>query len=198
MQYLTVADVDKITDNPELVYKTFLLHDKKSEGKSKVRKIQFDQTMPGQPMTKEAKKAQSYETLAMEGGDKSEMELYRVNPELMRELKYMVVVSPDVLNPLSEEVERAFKLEEYDRAIANPLLDQEKVTKDFLLSAYPTSAKDPDKYLLKQNTDDMMGQINQMMQGGGQPGGMMGGQMGQGQPQQPQMQPQAMQGLLPR
>ncbi len=165
MQYLTVADVDKITDNPELVYKTFLLHNKKSEGKTKTRKITFDQTLPSEPMTKEQKLKLSYETLSLEGGDDTDMELYRVNPELMRNLKYMVVVSPDVLNPLSEEVERALKLEEYDRAIANPLADQEAIFKDLLLGAYPSTAKDPDKYLAKPQSNDTMGQIGQMLQG---------------------------------
>ena len=175
MQYLTVADVDKITDDPELVYKTFLLHNKKSNGKSKTRKIKFDQSLPAEPMSDEQKMNMSYETLHMEGGQTSDQELYRVNPELFRNLKYMVVVSPDVLNPLSEEVERAFMLEEYDRAIQNPLLDQEKVTKDFLLSAYPKSAKDPDAYLQKQGGSGIMGQINAATQGQQQP---------QGQPQQ--------------
>ncbi len=61
----------------------------------------------------------------------------------------MVTISPDVMNPMSEELERAFKLEEYDRAIANPILDQEEVTKVFLLGAYPASKKDPQKFMSK-------------------------------------------------
>jgi hypothetical protein len=176
MQYLTIADVDKITDNPELVYKTFLLHNKKSNGKTRTRKIQFDQTLTSDPLSEEEKLQQSYETLKMEGGDKTDLEIYRVNPELLRELKYMVVVSPDVLNPLSEEVERALKLEEYDRAIANPLADQEAIFKELLLGAYPVTAKDPDKFMAKPDDSGMMGQISQMLEGGqpGAPGSLPG------------------------
>lgn len=181
MQYLTIAEVDQITDNPELVYKTFLLHNKKQNGKSKTRKIQFDQGLSSDPVSEYDRLQRSYETLKMEGGDKSDMEIYRVNPELIRKLKYMVVISPDVLNPLSEEVERALKLEEYDRAIVNPLADQEAIFKDLLLAAYPATAKDPDKYLAKPQPTGIMEQITQMMEGGagsspvpGGPGAMPG------------------------
>ncbi len=172
MQYLTVADVDKITDNPELVYKVFLLRNKKSNGKMKTRKIQFDKEMSSDPMSAEERMQHSYETLRKEGGQETDMELFRVNPELLRQLKYMVVVSPDVLNPLSEEVERALKLEEYDRAIANPLADQEAIFKELLLAAYPTTSKDPDKFLAKPQNTGIMGAISQMQ------GGPQGAQQG--------------------
>ena len=188
MQYLTVADVDKITDDPELVYKTFLLHNKKSNGKNTTRKIKFDKTLTSEPLTKEQELEHSYATLKAQGGHKSDVELYRVNPELMRDLQYMVTVSPDVLNPMSEEVERAFALEEYDRAIANPFADQEAVFKDLLLSIYPRTAKDPDKYLKKDQNNGMLGQAQQMAQSGGQPNM---------QPSQALAQPQMMAGIKP-
>ncbi len=153
LQYLTIADVDKITDDPKLVYKTFLLHNKKTSGKAQSRKISFDASMPSEPMDDDQKLSHSYDTLKKQGGDETEVELYRVNPELIRDLQYMIVVSPDVLNPMSEEVERAFKLELYDRAIQNPTADQEQVTKDFLFGSNPMSSKDPEKYLKKQQGD---------------------------------------------
>ncbi len=204
LQYQTIADVDKISDDPQLVYKTFLLHNKKSEGKTKTRKIKLDKSMPMEPMTKEAKLQMSYDTLHMEKNGQDDTELYRVNPELMRNLKYMVVISPDVLNPLSEEVERAFMLEEYDRAIQNPLADQEAVFKDFLLAAYPKSSKDPDKYLKKPEANGTMGQIQSMLSGGqgGQPQPGMGGvPQPQGVPSPTSAAPQAnnpLAGLLKR
>ncbi len=157
LQHLTIADVDKITDDPELVYKTFLLHNKKSGGKNKHRKIQFDGTMSIEPMTAKEKEDLSFDTLEKQGGDETNVELFRVNPELIRDLKYMLIVSPDVMNPMSEELERAFMLEEYDRAINTPLAEQEAVYKDFLLGAYPKSAKDPDKYVKKQQPEGMQG-----------------------------------------
>lgn len=157
LQYLTIADVDKITDDPELVYKTFLLHNKKSNGRMKNRKISFDSSLSSDSMSDDEKLSVSYDTLDKQGGDETDVELYRVNPELYRDLQFMVVVSPDVLNPLSEEVERAFKLELYDRAIQNPNpnIDQDQVLKDFLFGANPISAKDPDKYMKKQEQNAM-------------------------------------------
>lgn len=162
IQHLTIADVDKITDDPELVYKTFLLPEKKSNGKTRGRKIKFDSSLPSEPMSKDKKLEESYKTLESQGGEETDMELYRVNPELIRDLNYMIVVSPDVLNPMSEEVERAFKLELYDRAIQNPIADQEQVTRDFLFGANPVSSKDPDKYLQKKDQNSMTQMMQQM------------------------------------
>lgn len=167
LQYLTIADVDKITDDSELVYKTFLLHNKKSNGKAKHRKIMFDSTLSIENMTADEKMAESYKTLKKQGGDSAETELYRANPELMQDLKYMIIVSPDVLNPMSEDVERAFKLELYDRAVQNPNpnINQDQVLKDFLFGANPMSAKDPDKYVKKATANDPLAAAQQMMPG---------------------------------
>ena len=138
LQHLTVADANKITDKPGLVYKSFLMHGK--DGK-KNKKIKFDADLmenPGSALE------ESYKTKKME---KENMELYRVNPKAFRELKYTIQITPDILAPKSDEVERLYRLEAYDRAIQNPTLDQQMVTKDFLLDAYSFSSKDPDKYL---------------------------------------------------
>lgn len=144
IQHLTIVDVDKITDQPDLVYKTFLV---KGKGKTESKKIQFTDDVPEEPVTKEAALKNSYKTLAEE--NRSGMEIYKVNPTLFRNLCYQLVVSPDVLHPRSEDLERAQKLELYDRAIQNPTADQERVFKDFLLGAYK-DIKQPEDYIQKQ------------------------------------------------
>src|SRR5574343_816185 len=151
LQYLTIADVKEIIgkDSWELVYKKFLLPNKVSDGKKKTRKIKFDSSLPLEPQTEEQQLELSYETLKMAGGHKGDTELYRVNPEIFRALDFKTTISDDVLNPLSQEVERAFSLEEYDRAIQNPLVDQEQVTRDLLLGAYQKTATNVDKYIKK-------------------------------------------------
>lgn len=149
LQYLTVAQVDKITDDPELVYRSFLIDVKETGSRHSKRKIKFDLSLSTEDESEETRLHESFETLKQQGGMDTDTELYRVNPELIRNLKYMIVCTPDVLNPRSEDVERAYSLEAYDRAIQNPTLDQEMVTKDFLLSVYSKSAKNPDKYLKK-------------------------------------------------
>lgn len=149
LQYLTIPQAQFIAgkaDSP-LVYKTFYLYNK-GQG-SKTRKINFDNDLPEGQISKADLLDESFKVLQEQGGLSSKNELYKVNPALIRNLKYMVTMSADILTPMSEELERAFKLEEYDRAIQNPILDQEEVTKVFLLGAYPASKKDPSKFINK-------------------------------------------------
>lgn len=192
LQHLTVADADKITDDPGLVYKSFLVN-KKSRGKNKTRKIKFDSSLPGGAITPEQKLQESYKTLDSQGGSATEMELYRVNPDVIRDLIYSVICSPDTLAPRSEDVERMYGLEIYDRAINNPVVDQEEVARDFLFGKYRESQKDPDKYLQKQQSTGMMGG-NQMPSTFQRPGQQMPpmGQAGQAPQQSPltQLMPQ--------
>lgn len=160
LQYLTIADADKITANAPLVYKTFLLHNKAQNGKTKTRKIKFDDEMSSEPLSHEVRLAMSQKTLTKE--DQTDTELYEVNPELFRNLTYTCAVTPDVLNPRSEDLERAYSLEFFDRAIAQPaLFDQEEIAR-ILLSTNPLTKKDPDKYLMSEQNDPMS-QIGQAM-----------------------------------
>lgn len=144
IQHLTIVDVDKITDQPDLVYKAFVV---KGKGKDEVKKIEFTDKVPEGPIDERAALDQSYKVLSEE--DRTGMEIWKVNPTLFRELCYRVVVSPDVLHPRSEDLERAMKLELYDRAIANPMANQEAVFKDFLLGAY-RDIKEPEDYIQEQ------------------------------------------------
>lgn len=158
LQHLTIVDVDKITDSPELVYKTFLVNGK---GKFDKKKIEFTDKVTEEPTSEEDKLVQSYKIMSEE--DRTKMEIYRVNPKLFRETKYQLVITPDVLHPRSEDLERAMKLELYDRAIGNPKADQERVFKDFLLGAYK-DVKEPEDYIVKENP---MQSIVQQAQGQG-------------------------------
>jgi len=91
----------------------------------------------------------SYDLLQEETDKGGDISIYRVNPSLARELMYKVTISPDVLNPRSEELERAYDLETYDRAIANPIANQEELFK-LLLSTNKKTKKQPDKYIMQQ------------------------------------------------
>jgi len=170
LQFLTIADATQIT-GAELVYKTFLLNDKSG---STVKKIKFDTGLP-EEADEETKLEESYKTLKMQGGLESKTSLRRVNPILYRNLKFIAGINPDIMNPMSEELERQYGLQLYDRAINNPILDQEEVTKDFLLDLYPKSKKDPDKYIKEQD-------MNQQVDAMGNPIDLMGKMQAQGQP----------------
>lgn len=149
LQYLTIADVNFVEDNPELVYKTFLIKDRNVDGKQKARKLRFEKDMP-QNITAEEKMSESYKTLEEQDKYDDKMEIWRINPERFRKLKFQTVISPDVLNPKSEELERALNLEIYDRAIDNPLVNQENVTRDLLFGSYDKTKKNVDKYVIDQ------------------------------------------------
>lgn len=146
LQHMTVPEVSDIEDDDALVYKTFLLPDKHSAHRSKTRKIKFDGNMETKDITEEEFMKMSLETLEEQGGINAKQEIWKVNPEIFRELKYMVTISPDLMNPMSEELERAYDLEEYDRLIQNPLADQEEALK-LLLSSYPKTRKNTTKYI---------------------------------------------------
>jgi NurA-like 5'-3' nuclease len=171
IQNLTIVDVDKITDDPELVYRSFLV---KGKGKDTTKKIEFTDEVPEEPQDESEALAQSYKVLSEQ--KRTGMEIWKVNPILFRELMYKIVVSPDVLHPRSEDLERAMNLELYDRAIMNPMADQEAIFKDFLLGSYK-SVKDPDDYVQEQ------------------PQGGMASPM-QPQPPQPGAQPSPMQSMM--
>lgn len=186
LQYLTIPEVQAIggKQEGELIYKTFYLYNKGEN--SSTRKIKFDNKLPDGMISDKDKMNHSFNILKEQGGMDSKIELYKVNPSLIRNLKYMVTVNADVLNPMSEELERAFALEEYDRMIQNQSIDPEETAR-FLLTSYPKTKKDPSKYLVKPQTQPgPMGQMLAASQGQeiqGQPQMQQGSKQGGGMPQ---------------
>ncbi len=150
LQYLTLADASEISDNPDLVYRTFLLPTKQNGTSVKSRKIKFDDSLPDEPIGAEQKLSLSYDVLAEEDSEEGTT-ISKVNPRLMRDLKYMVCINPDVQNPRSEDLMRAYNVEMYDKLIANPLADQTEALK-LLLESNPRTKKNPDNFIAKQQT----------------------------------------------
>lgn len=169
LQYLTILDADKITHKPELIYKTFLVHDHSSPGKHK--KIQFDGSMSDEPSSESDQLQASYDVLKEQGGPDSNMTLYKANPEMFRNLEFMTAIDADVMNPRSEELERAFDLETYDRMIQTPQTFDPLETGKFLLATNPKTKKDPDKFMAKQqamgNPNDPLAMATQQAMGQG-------------------------------
>ena len=147
LQYMTVVDVKKITDEGGLVYKTFYV--KEAGAADKRNKISFDANLLD-TMTDEEKMDMSFKLLEAQGGMKSNTTIWKVNPTLFREHKYMFAIDSDVLNPRSAELSRAFDLETYDRAINSPVADQEALYKHLLMGSNPKTARNPDEYVMKQ------------------------------------------------
>lgn len=150
LQFLTVGDIDQIADSDAaLKFKSFVLPDKTVEGKSKTREIKFDPYLPSEPMSEDSLLDQSFAIMDEEGGLDSDRQIYKVNPRLFRKLKFLLKITPDVVTPPSENVKKALKLEQYDRAIRSPLANQEAIFRDLLLGAYDATKNDTDKYIQK-------------------------------------------------
>lgn len=170
IQYLTLPEVVDITGDPELSYKTFFLKGK-TKGAQKNKKIEFNADMPDEYDEGEYLDA-SYKVKEEE--EEKGMEIAKVNPSMFRELQYMVTISPDVLTPRSTELERAFNLETFDRLISSPVANQEEAVK-LLLSTDPTTAKNPDKYIMQQQPQQAPGMGGQMPAAGNSPLNAMSG-----------------------
>lgn len=95
-------------------------------------------------------------------------------------MKYLVSIDPDQLTPPSKSLERAMKLEMYDRAIGNPIVDVKQVTQDFLFE--PFAPGESDKYIRKpQEQPNVQGeqQIDEATGGIKTPSGVGGNLTGQ-------------------
>ena len=171
LQYLTILDTDKISDDPELIYKTFLV---KGSSGTQSKKIEFTNDIPDS-MTQDEMLTHSNKIKMRE--NQLGMEIARVNPGLFRDLCYQIVVTPDVMHPRSDDLERVMKLELYDRAIQNPRADQDKVFKDFLLGAYK-DIKQPEVYVAppQQQQQGQGGQQNGQQPNYQQPPNQLPGQ----------------------
>lgn len=167
IQYYTVMDVENITGKDSEVYKKFLLSS--AEGRSKTAKIDFTTENGDEPMEEDTMLSKGYDLLEKEKEGNDEISLYKVNPVLFRKLKYSIIMTVDTLNPKSKDLERAYKLEAYDRMIMSPIVDQEKITKDFLLGAYEDLFHNTDKYIKEETTPMFPQDQAQEMAQGGQP-----------------------------
>lgn len=152
LQYLTLPEVAQIEGNPNVLYKSFFMKgNQKTGGKNK--KIEFVKDMPDE-MTEEEHLEASYDVLIEE--DEKGMEISKVNPTALRDVKYMVTISPDILNPRSDDLERAYALEDFDRMITQPTVFDPEETGKLLLMNNPATKKDPEKYLAKKPQASMV------------------------------------------
>lgn len=162
IQYMTLPEVEMITGNQELVYKTFVIHDKKGGADSK--KIVFDGSLPMGDLSPEEQLDMSYDVEAEESAQGTT--LLKVNPTLFRNMKYMATITPDIMNPMSDDLVRAYNLELFDRMIKSPqMFDQEEAAR-LLLETNPLTKKNPDKYIAEEPQPQLGGATAPQMPGG--------------------------------
>lgn len=150
LQYMTVGEVMETTSsNNRMKFHNFVITDKMVRGKKRTRKIEFE---PMDEIVNEGDlEAREFDLLAREGDLDSDVQIVQVNPSVFRRMKFLVHISPEFSPAQSEAVQRALKLEEFDRLIPLPFIDQEQITRDLLLGSYDATSDDPDKYIRQQS-----------------------------------------------
>lgn len=160
LQHMTVAEVVELSGT--MKYKTFIMPDKNIDGKKVAKTIKF-----ANPADFSGNPDMEWDMLNKEGGPDGKKKIYMVNPEIFRDIKFKTRVSATDLTPPNKALEKALSLEAYDRAIQNPVANQELVTRDFLFDVYRPG--EGDKYIKKAQPAPAM------------PSALPGG-AGQGQP----------------
>lgn len=146
LQHMSVAQVDALSGS--LNYRSFLLPDQVIDGKRVTKKIEFtDEYLDKPEMTEGGLNELSFDLLEEEGGLEGSKKIYKVNPPIFRNLKYKIRVDIDQLTPKSKALEKALNLEFYDRAIQNPLVDQEAITREMFETYKPGESS---KFIKKQ------------------------------------------------
>lgn len=146
LRYQTSGEVAEILGGvPKMKYKTFALQNKIKEGRTMTEIIKFTDRYSGHEMTKAEKEQAEFMLLEQAGENR---ELYEVNPNLFSKLNFLITVDYDQMLKKNDKFDRAFKLEVYDRSIGNPMIDQQAITRDFLLE--PLLKGDASKYMAKQ------------------------------------------------
>jgi hypothetical protein len=153
LQYLTVGEAMETTD--DLKFHSFLLPEKIVNGKKVTKNIKFVHPSEMEDITEGEAMDQSYKLMEEGGGPDGKQLICNVNPEVFRERKFKTIVKADEMGFKSKAMEKALNIELYDRAIQNPLADQEAVYRDFLIE--PSKPGESDKYIRKQQASPMSG-----------------------------------------
>jgi len=162
LQFLTVGQVMEIAgEGSRLRFRTFVMPDRATEGKKKTRKIVLSPEVGKKPPLEE-----SFETMEEEGGPESSMEIWKVNPKIFRNIKFKIVVRPEVTTPMSDALKKALNLELFDRAVQLPFANQEALYRDLLLGSYEQTRDNPDKYM-RQEMPGLQSLIARQVETGG-------------------------------
>lgn len=144
VNHQTVAEAMELAGGKtELRLPTFLLQDQSDKGKNVTKKIKFTEDMGEYDDDMQ----RSYDIMEEEGGYDSDQRLIKVNPEPFRKLKFKVFIEADNLLPRNEALEKALKLEAYDRMIMDPFSNKEEVARDFLYEVFAKG--ESGKYMTK-------------------------------------------------
>lgn len=148
IRYQTVGEMTELLGGiPKMKFRTFILENKVKDGKNISEHIRFTDRFAGRKFSKKEKDMEELRMYQENGEDKS---VYEINPLLFSRLNFLTTVDYEQLMKRNTAFERAYKLEIFDRAIANAEilgLDAQAIGRDFLLE--PLVKGDASKYFIK-------------------------------------------------
>lgn len=153
--HLTVAQLDELGGTS---YRAFLLHDQMVNGKKVSKRIRFDDSLMGKPMSEEAKVTYRMKLLEEVGYPDVKEHLYVVNPYLFSKMKYMAVMDVDSLQPKTQEFEQQVMKELYGLLRQDPLIEPETLIRKLAHAYFRTDyeeliAKKPPQGTQPQGTE---------------------------------------------
>lgn len=152
LQYLTLADAEKITGERGLVYKTFIASDPSQPGRK--NKVQFDANLPDTLSDKDKEDMEwalffTQSKGSIKSGLNPSTKLWKANPIKFRNYKYTMLVDADVQNPRSQDLNHAYAKELFDDMALHPEMFDVKETGKLLLQNNPLTQRAPDDFLAK-------------------------------------------------
>lgn len=139
--HLTVGHINEVIgDEVRLKYNTFLIKQKSEGGRQIKKKIEFTEEAMGDVDIQ----SKQLELLKREEGNSR---ILLVNPYQFARMKYLVVPIASSQIGKSKMSAKAMNLEAYDRMIQNPMVDQQAVTRDFLVETFAEG--ETEKYMAK-------------------------------------------------
>ncbi len=150
LRYQTLGEMSEIVGGvPKMKFRTFILDNKVKNGRNVSEHIRFTHKYAGVKMSKKEKEMKELEMYQEHGDDKF---VYEINPTLFSRMDFLCTVDYEQLMKRNTAFERAFKLEVFDRAIANFQvlgLDPKLIGRDFLLE--PLVKGESSKYEAKSD-----------------------------------------------
>jgi len=144
IMHLTVAQMNEIIGGEvRMKYNSFLIREKSENGRKTKKKIEFTDEIMGEVDVK----AKQLELMKRE---KDNERIVLVNPYEFARMKYMVQVEANAVIGKSPYNQKILNLEAYDRMIQNPMVDQQAVTRDFLVETFAEG--ETERYMAKQQT----------------------------------------------
>ena len=166
IQHTTVGEVDAtVPEALRMKYRTILARTKE-KGKEMTNRIEFTDKFFGKTFTKEEKNKYEWDLYEKSGGDKSDQEIYQVNPYKFARSKYAFYVDADAITMRASGVDSQRKVMRFQmltNQAVYPYVDAQEFANEII-----EEFSDGDPERLKKKGDPMQDMMSAIMGTGGQ------------------------------